>query len=178
MSDSLQVRSAVAADAVVVARIGREGVATQYIGLVDPAAVEAAVQQTYSVNAIAACIERCSGAELAEFLVAERDGMVEGFLHFDAFGPEPELHRLYVDGRARGHGAGHLLIEEAHARLPQRLPYMLLVVEGNDRAVAFYKRHGLHVAENVEGLEYYRDRMAVAFPPNTRPFRLLLMRRT
>ncbi len=176
MSDSVRVRSAVVADAALAARIGREGVSTQYIGLVDRAAVDAAVQQIYTVNAVAACIERCAGAPLAEFLVEERDGMVEGFLHFDAFGPEPELHRLYVDSQARGHGAGHLLMEELHERLHQGLPYILLVVEGNDRAVAFYQRHGLHVAENVNGLEYYRERMGVAFPPDTRPFRLLLMR--
>ncbi len=59
-----------------VVRIGREGVTTQYIGLVDPAAAEAAVPQTYSVSAITACIDRCDGAELAEFLVTV--GLVTG----------------------------------------------------------------------------------------------------
>ena len=53
---------------------------------------------------------------------------------------------------------------------------MLLVVEGNDRAVAFYQRHGLQIAEHVDGLVYYRERMGVDFPPSTRPFHLVLMR--
>ncbi len=72
MSDRLCVRSAVEEDAAVVVRIGREGVTTQYIGLVDPAAAEAGVPQTYSVSPITACIDRCDGAELAEFLVTGR----------------------------------------------------------------------------------------------------------
>ena len=54
---------------------------------------------------------------------------------------------------------------------------MLLVVAGNDRAVRFYERQGLHVAELVDGLAYYRDRMGVVFPADTASFRLLLMRR-
>jgi hypothetical protein len=50
---------------------------------------------------------------------------------------------------------------------------MLLVVAGNDRAVRFYERQGLHVAELVDGLAYYRDRMGVVFPADTASFRLL-----
>jgi hypothetical protein len=50
---------------------------------------------------------------------------------------------------------------------------MLLVVAGNDRAVRFYERQGLHVAELVDGLAYYHDRMGVVFPADTASFRLL-----
>ena len=55
---------------------------------------------------------------------------------------------------------------------------MLLVVAGNDRAVRFYERQGLHVSRLVDGLVYYRERMGVVFPPETRPVALVLMRRT
>jgi len=171
-----RIRAAEHTDASAVARIGSAAMSAQYIGLVDPEAVRAAVRQTYSVESIADCIERCRSADAAEFLVAERDGNVEGFLHFDSFGPEPELHRLYVDGEARSAGLGSRLMEALNDRLPESVRYMLLVVEGNDRAVAFYQRHGLQVAEQVDGLVYYRERMGVDFPASTRPFRLVLMR--
>jgi ribosomal protein S18 acetylase RimI-like enzyme len=178
MDGNVRIRDAERTDAAAVATIGRVAMTAQYVGLVDPAAVQAAVDQTYSVEAVADCIDRCRAADPAEFLVAERDGRIEGFLHFDAFGPEPELHRLYVDATARSGGLGRLLIEELHDRLPDSVRYMLLVLEGNDRAVAFYERHGLEVAERVGGLAYYRERMGVAFPESTQPFRMVLMRQT
>lgn len=171
------IRVAEPTDASAVARIGSAAMSAQYIGLVDPEAVRAAVLQTYSVESIADCIERCRSADLAEFLVAEREGTIEGFLHFDSFGPEPELHRLYVDGRVRSGGLGSLLMEALNDRLPESVRYMLLV-EGNDRAIAFYHRHGLQIAEHVDGLAYYRERMGVDFPASTRPFRLVLMRQS
>ena len=34
----------------------------------------------------------CANADDAEFLVAERDGEVIGYLHYDSEGVEPELH--------------------------------------------------------------------------------------
>ena len=176
MDARVRIRVAEPTDASAVASIGSAAMSAQYIGLVDPEAVRAAVLQTYSVESIADCIERCRRADLAEFLVAEREGAIEGFLHFDSFGPEPELHRLYVDVKARSGGLGSLLMEALKDRLPESVRYMLLVVEGNDRAVAFYQRHGLQIAEHVDGLVYYRERMGVDFPPSTRPFHLVLMR--
>ncbi|MDQ4053208.1 MAG: GNAT family N-acetyltransferase [Actinomycetota bacterium] len=178
MEPNVRVRVAERRDAEAVAGIGTAAMTAQYVGLVDPAAVRAAVAQTYSVAAVGDCIDRCGSAELAEFLVAERDGDIEGFLHFDSFGPEPELHRLYVDAKARSGGLGGLLIQALHDRLPESLRYMLLVLEGNDRAIAFYRRHGLEIGDRVEGLAYYQERMGVTFPPSTRPFHLVLMRRT
>lgn len=149
----------------------------QYAGLVDPAVIAAAVSQTYAPGAIAECIERCSSAEDANFLVAEWSDHVVGFLHFDAFGPEPELHRLYLDRECRGAGIGSLLMDELHQRVPADLAYMLLVVSGNDGAVRFYRRHGLRVERTVDGLQYYSDRMGVVFPADAPPVRLMLMRR-
>ena len=170
-------RSATADDVPAIARIGGPAMLAQYDGLVDPRAVQAAVDQLYAPSTIAECIARCSAAPDAEFLVAETDGEgVIGFLHFDAFGPEPELHRLYCAAAARGRGVGSLLMEALHARLAGGAEYMLLVAEGNDRAVAFYERHGLHTAQAVDGLSYYSERMGVEFPADTRPFRLILMR--
>jgi ribosomal protein S18 acetylase RimI-like enzyme len=171
------VREAARGDADAIAAIGREAVPAQYAGLVDPAAVEAAVTQTYAPAVVSDCIGRCRGALDALFLVAERARRVVGFLHFDSFGPEPELHRLYLDRRYRGGGIGTMLTNELHGRLTRDSAYMLLVVSGNERAVRFYERHGLHVAELVDGLVYYGERMGVAFPSGTCPFTLVWMRR-
>jgi ribosomal protein S18 acetylase RimI-like enzyme len=172
------VRDAAGTDAAAIAAIGGEAMPAQYAGLVDPAAVAAVVSQVYERSAVSECIDRCRRASEACFLVAERSGPVVGFLHFDSFGPEPELHRLYLEHRQRGVGIGTLLMDALHARLPAEFAYMLLVVAGNDRAVRFYERHGLHVSRLVDGLAYYSERMGVVFPPGTRPVELVLMRRT
>ena len=171
------VRDASVGDADAIAAIGREAVPAQYAGLLDPAVMKATMLQAYLPSALVACIERCHGASDAFFLVAERSRQVVGFLHFDSFGPEPELHRLYVDSRNRGAGIGTLLMNALHGRLPAESAYMLLVVAGNDRAVRFYERHGLHVAQVVDGLAYYSEHTGVVFPSNTRPFHPVLMRR-
>jgi ribosomal protein S18 acetylase RimI-like enzyme len=173
-----RVRDASWDDAAAVTAIGKRAMPAQYEGLVDHTAVEAAVTQTYSLEAIRRSIQQCVKAPDAEFLVAEHSHQVVGFLHYDCFGPEPELHRLYLDNAFRGGGVGSRLIEELHARLAPRSEYVLLVMQGNDRAIRFYERHGLRVAELVDGLSYYSERMGVVFPQSTKPFRLVLMRRT
>lgn len=169
-------RDATPDDAAAIAAIGIEAVPAQYAGLIDPAVIDAAVSQTYAQSAIVECIERCRAAEDASFLVAERSSHVVGFLHFDAFGPEAELHRLYLDHRHRGAGIGSLLMDGLHERV-RDLAYMLLVVAGNDGAVRFYQRHGLLVERTVDGLQYYAERMGVVFPAGAPPVRMILMRR-
>ena len=171
-------RDASPADAAAVAAIGTAAMPAQYAGLIDASVIAAAVSQTYSPSAIAECIERCSAADDATFLVAEWSDHVVGFLHFDAFGPEPELHRLYLVRECRGAGIGSLLMGALHERVPADLAYMLLVVSGNDGAVRFYRRHGLRVERSVDGLEYYSERMGVVFPAEAPPVRLILMRRS
>ncbi|MDQ4040826.1 MAG: GNAT family N-acetyltransferase, partial [Actinomycetota bacterium] len=161
-------------DAPAVARIGRAALPAQYAGQVDVGAIDAAVEQTYSDAVVADCIRRCADAQDAHFLVAEHEGRIAGFLHFDCFGREPELHRLYVSAQDRGHGAGRLLMDALHERLGPQGAYMLLVVAGNDRAIRFYEREGLRVAEEVDGLAYYREHMGVEFPPGTPSFALLV----
>ena len=176
MSADVLIRDAVGADADAISVIGKKAMPAQYAGLVDPVATEAAVEQSYAPSAVAECITRCHEATDALFIVAER-GRVIGYLHFDSFGPESELHRLYVDDSERGGGVGALLMDALHARIGKDSNYMLLVVEGNEGAVRFYERSGLHVEAHVDGLSYYAERMGIRFPPGMQPFRLVLMRR-
>jgi len=144
MSESaVVVRTARVADAPSIAAIGSVAFPAVHDAVVGAEYAAAIVEQTYSVEALTDCIRRCSIADDAEFLVAERDGDVAGFLHYDSDGAEPELHRIYVDpGQKRG-GVGSALMRELHARLPPEGQYVLLVVEANKDAQAFYERHGL-----------------------------------
>jgi ribosomal protein S18 acetylase RimI-like enzyme len=98
---------------------------------------------------------------------------VIGYLHYDCEGPEPELHRIYVDpGRKRG-GVGSALMRELHARLPPGTQYVLFVAEANTAAQAFYQGHGLVVERKVEGGTHLAIGTKVDVPP---PAPALLMR--
>ena len=168
------VRDATSGDAAAVSAIGRAAMPAQYEGLVDAVAVDAVATQTYEPAAVAECISRCRNATDAVFLVSEIDGTVVGYLHYDSFGHEPELHRIYIDQRFRSQGVGAALVEALHTRL-QPDTYILLVVKGNDGAVRFYERHGLSQADVLDGIEHYKA-AGVSFPPNPIPFQMVVMR--
>ena len=113
----LTVRTATVADAPSIAEIGRVGFPAVHNEIVGVAFAAAVVEQTYSIEALSECITRCAAADDAEFLVAERDGEVLGYLHYDCEGAEPELHRIYVDLERKGAGVGSaLLMRELHSR--------------------------------------------------------------
>src|SRR5262249_19452430 len=138
----------------------------------------ALVEQTYSIETLTECITRCMTATDAEFLVAEHDGEVIGYLHYDSEGAEPELHRIYVDlSRKRG-GVGSALMRELHARLAPGDSYILLVAEANTDARAFYDRHGLVLERRVGGNQYYREAMRLEAGSERRAVSALLLRYT
>ncbi len=170
----VSVRDATGHDSLAISAIGRTAMPVQFAGLVDAEVVDAVATQTYEPSVVADCIRRCTAADSAIFLVAEVDGKVVGYLHFDAFDGEPELHRIYIDARHRSHGVGAALVAALHTRLHPET-YILLVVKGNDGAVRFYERHGLYQEETLDGLEHYRA-AGVAFPPDPKPFELIVMR--
>jgi ribosomal protein S18 acetylase RimI-like enzyme len=164
------VREATVADAAAISAIGTvafPAVHDQIAGELFSAAV---VEQTYSISALTDCISGCSRADDAVFLVAERGGEVVGYLHYDSFGPEPELHRIYVDVPQKRDGVGSALMRNFHTRLDPGSTYVLLVAEANVEAVAFYTRHGLVVERRVDGNQHYTDAMGIATdeaPPET-----------
>jgi ribosomal protein S18 acetylase RimI-like enzyme len=158
------VRDAVAADAAAVASIGRVAVPDTYKDLIDDAAVlEAIVEQSYALDALRECIARCMSAADAHFLVAERDSRIVGFLHYDCQGPDPELHRIYIEPAQKRRGIGSALLQELHRRLARGDTYILMVVAANRPAVAFYERHGLVEAARVDGVAYMHEQMGIEF---------------
>lgn len=146
-----------------------------YRTLCDPAVIHSIVEQSYAPAAISECIERCTAARDAHFLVAEDDDTVVGFLHYDCEGPRPELHRLYVEPGRKRKGIGSLLVEELHRRLEPQASYVLMVVADNRPAVAFYSRHGFQEEAQVDGVDYMREHMEVEFPAGTPPVPALLL---
>jgi len=157
----LIVRAALVADAPSIAAIGSVAFPAVHNDVVGAEFAAVVVEQTYSLEALTACIQRCTAADDAEFLVAERDGQVIGYLHYDSEGTEPELHRLYVDPDKKRGGVGRALMQELHARLKPGAQYILLVAEANTDARAFYERHGLIIESRVDGPQYYRAAMAI-----------------
>ncbi len=76
--------------------------------------------------------------------VAERDGVVVGFSARDA----QIVHALYVDPRAQGQGCGAELLSAMQADVPQ---LTLWTFQANQRALAFYRRHGFEEMERTDG---------------------------
>lgn len=173
---SLRVRDATLADAPAVSAIGKAAVPVTYAGLCDELVIGSIVEQSYAVDALRECISRCERDSDAHFLVAEDGGVVAGFLHYDSEGPEPELHRIYVDPARKRRGIGSALLRELHARLSEGSTYILMVIADNRPAVRFYEQHGLVEHDRVDGPTYMHEQMGVEFPPGTSPAPALLLR--
>jgi ribosomal protein S18 acetylase RimI-like enzyme len=169
---ALQVRDAVASDAGAISGLGRIAFPSLHAGHLAPEAIEAIIEQTYSPDGIAACIDACVADPGSHFLVAERDGDLVGYLHYDTMG-EPELHRIYVDPEQKRGGIGGALISELHARLEPGNSYVLLVIEANPAAIAFYERHGLREEER-----FANAYPGVELPPGSELTRVVRMRYT
>jgi ribosomal protein S18 acetylase RimI-like enzyme len=161
-SAQLLVRTATVADAPAIAAIGSVGFRAVHDDVVGAAFAAEVVAQTYSIAALTECITRCEDSDDAEFLVAEIGGEVLGYVHYDCEGSEPELHRIYVDLERKRGGIGGALMRELHARLPPGSSYVLLVVEANSDARAFYERHGLTVDRRVDGPSYFSSELGLA----------------
>lgn len=165
--DSITVRIAKATDAQAISAIGRVAFPAVHNDITGSAFAAAVVAQTYSVEALTECIERCAKADDAVFLVAEHAGEVLGYLHYDCEGAEPELHRIYVQPERKRSGVGGALMRELHARLLAGSSYIVLVAEANTDARKFYERHGLVTERRVDGNSHYSGAMALdlAAPP-------------
>jgi GNAT superfamily N-acetyltransferase len=175
---SVRVRDGVPADAAAVASIGKAAIPETFRGIVDPVVLSNIVEQSYANEALQACIVRCRAAADSHFIVAEMDGRVVGFLHYDCEGPEPELHRIYLEPGLKRKGIGSALLNELHERLAPGASYILMVIAANVPAVTFYQRHGLVVEARVDGPTYMSEHMGVIYPTRPRPAPAFVMRFT
>ncbi len=102
-------------------------------------------------------------------LVAERDGVVAGFVGgLTRFGDDAEIDSLHVDPSAVGAGLGASLLHAAEAELATRgaARAALWVIEDNERARSFYEREGwrwngdterLSACDGAVNARYVRD---------------------
>ena len=171
------IRNATTDDAAAIAAIGRVEFPRLHDPLMGAVATRAIIDQIYTEAALVESITRCTTAEGAHFIVAERDGRVVGYLHFDSFGSEPELHRIYLAHEEIGRGTGSHLMDELHDRLGPTATYILLVAEANESARRFYERHDLLEERHVADCNaLYGDNMGVQFPPEAQRVPALVMR--
>lgn len=178
VNQSLRTRAARMRDAAAIAEIGRLAFPPTYAGSLAPAVIDTVVSALYSDESVEATIDASAARRGSRFLVVLGSGdRVDGFLHYDELGPEPELHRLYLRPEAIGTGAGSALIRALHESLGSAGSYVLLVAAVNARAIAFYRRHGLDVREEVDGIEYYRTHMGVDIDPDSGRYPAFIMQR-
>jgi ribosomal protein S18 acetylase RimI-like enzyme len=178
MVEIVTIRDADPADAAGVAAIGKAAVPQTYEGIVDPLVLRNIVEQSYSIKSLRACIARCRDAVDAHFIVAELEGRVAGFLHYDCAGPDPEVHRIYVEPALKREGIGSALLRELHRRLSPGATYILMVIAANVPAVNFYRRNGFAEEAKVDGPTYMSEHMGVSFPAGTQLAPALVLRFT
>jgi ribosomal protein S18 acetylase RimI-like enzyme len=172
VTSTLRIRNATAADAAAIARIGSVAFPATHNSILDERVVRAAVEQTYTQQAVQESILACAADRDAHFLVAEWDGGVVAYLQFDCAGAEPELHRIYVEPALTGRGIGSQLMHTLEQRLKPRGSYIVRVAAANRGALRFYEHHGFEQEAREEALPYGVDTGA-----GVRPVPALLLRR-
>jgi len=144
----LTFRDALESDAADLAEIGRETFVETFGRLYPPADLKAYVDETYSVERMAADLAdpeievrvALSGKRMAAYC---KIGPCK--LPIDTGpGPALELHRVYVYRARQGVGVGRILLAWAIERARRRgaANLFLGVWESNDRAIALYRSRG------------------------------------
>ncbi len=94
--------------------------------------------------------------QFAEFLVAERNGKVVGFLiAIKPSSNEMRILMLAVDKLYRRKGIGSSLIKELILRHPELRKIYLEVKVNNIEAIKFYEKHGFRIKEKID--DFYTD---------------------
>ncbi len=143
MSSPVTVRQAVPADAEAIARVAQASWRDTYRDIFEPAFIEDFLARNYAADGLARAAELAAARPGSEFLVAERDGVIVGYLQFGEGARGPELSRVYADPAHYGTGVGSALLAELHGRVDGRVAsYLLDVHSRNERGRAFYDRNG------------------------------------
>jgi GNAT superfamily N-acetyltransferase len=140
----VDIRTASTDDAEAIGRVHALSRGAAYAGLV-PAEALATVTPTGQAEVWRVRLaEAGEHAERAACFVAEEDGEVVGFTFGSASGGTAELHAIHLLPDRWGSGVGQALhdrlLEEMRAWGCTRAE--LCVLTGNERAQAFYRRHG------------------------------------
>lgn len=174
-SVALTVRPAHSRDAAALAELGAGAFCATYIGLLDDTTIEAVVAQTCTPPAF---VELADRPEPNRLLVADEDGVLQGFLDFAREPEGLELRRLYTRPGETSRGVGGALLAALEATLAAGTTYRIVVVPGNVRGLAFWKRHGFCEQGGVDGIEHFAAHRNVQFQPGSRSAPLLVLHRS
>lgn len=137
------VRAAEPSDAEAIERVARASWRDTYRDIFEPAFIDDFLARNYSRESLVRAAETAATRPGSEFLVAERDGQIVGYLEFGEGRRGPELTRIYADPAHYGSGVGSALLAELHRRIEGRVEsYVLDVHSRNERGRAFYDRSG------------------------------------
>lgn len=146
-----------------------------YEGLVDDETIDAVVEQTCTA---AAFVQLAAGEAPDQLLVADEDGVLQGFLDFAQEPDGLELRRLYARTGQTSRGVGAALLAFLEDAMPAGTTYRIVVVKGNVRGVAFWERHGFRAQDEVDGVQHFAAHRSVRFQPGADSVTLLVMHRT
>ena len=198
MPDALTIRPATPYDAQAIARIRVQGWWFAYQGLISQDYLDSlsVAEDTERMRGYLSqfpqnsppsrseSVQGSSGDEKRLFMLAVRDDVVLGFCHFSAAPNNADraeravlgrvmigrIHSLYVGPDALGQGIGHALMNHALSTFTawgcKRAN--LWVLEGNSRAISFYKRQGWQLTGGTKvdrsfGPELHEQEMAICF---------------
>ena len=153
MLHDVTVRDAVPADVPAIERIARLVWPATYGSLLDRGVIDRFLEQNYAPAALERDVAGAAAPDVHFLVATDEGGDVVGYLHFGPGEEAPELRRLYLRPDLTGRGLGTALLEELHRRLPEGTTYVLRVHPGNERARAFYRRHGFVEAARGGGGE-------------------------
>ncbi|WP_416897795.1 MAG: GNAT family N-acetyltransferase [Minwuia sp.] len=136
--DPLQLRDADPDDLDALAELWRNAWRDGHIDHVPPALAELRTPESFRAR-----LEPMIG----DTRVCEIDGLTAGFCTLK----DDELNQLMVSAEARGAGVAAALMQDAETRLKRagHGQAWLACAVGNERAAAFYRKSGWHVADTV-----------------------------
>lgn len=171
----LTVRRARPEDADALAELAEDAFRATYEGIVDGVTIDAVVAHTCTPDAF---VDLAGRAAPAQLLVADDNGVLQGFLDFAEEPDGLELRRLYTRTGHTSRGVGAALLAILEDALPPGTTYRIVVADGNVRGFAFWQRHGFSVNDDVDGVEHFAAHRQVRFQAGTGSVRLLVMNRT
>ena len=163
----LTIRDAQPSDAPAIRAIGLVAFPGVNRGYMPEFVMDAVLAQTYSVEALERKIAQCAADPASVFLVAAEGEEVVGFLHYETESVGSELKRLYLRPDRKGGGIGTRLVEALHARLTPGDEYLILVTGHNAGGQGFYEATGCELVRDLDGRDFYTERMGVQWPPGT-----------
>jgi ribosomal protein S18 acetylase RimI-like enzyme len=106
-----------------------------------------------------------STGEIAEdigrerFLLADKDGVIAGLVHFELTGLTSHLRRWFVDPRFRGQQVGSRLLRQYFSISGKATRFILWVLRTNDNAIGKYLHYGYRIDDLADTIFINKENM-------------------